>query len=298
MNFDQIGYFLAVVDHKGINAAASALNVPQPTISGSIRALERDLGVLLFHRIGRGIVLSSAGHSLVGSARRLLRDVVTAEGSLVDAAGRPRGRLDIATMAPLAVDPVARLVGAFRRQFPAVAVRITNIRHEADSAGLVRDGHCEIAISLLPVPDKDLVVRKLGEQEYWLVLPPGATLPSAYPLPLSALPDIPHVIVPKDSSQAVGEIEAAIATAGRSITPAVVIDHREARLPLVMAGVGATFLPRSMAKAAAARGATVRAVEPKISRPFGLIFSDTSLSPAGRAFVHLAGAASAGPTSS
>src|SRR5260370_14937079 len=127
MALHQIGYFLAVVDHNGINAAASTLDLPQPTISGSIRALERDLGVPLLHRVGRGMVLTSAGHSLVGPARRMLRDVVTAESSLVDAAGRPRGRLDIATMPPLAVDPVARLVGAFRREYPGVAVRIGNL---------------------------------------------------------------------------------------------------------------------------------------------------------------------------
>lgn len=289
MDFHQIRYFLAVVDHNGINAAASKLNLPQPTISGSIRALERDLGVPLFHRIGRGMVLTSAGHSLVGPARRLLRDVVTAEGSLLDVAGRPQGRLDIATMPPLAVDPVARLVGAFRRHYPTVAVRIGNIRHETDSAALIRDGHSEIAMSLLPVPDVDgLTIRKLGEQEYWLVLPPGTALPPDDPLPLSALPDIPHVIVPIGSSQAVGEIESALAAAGRSVTPAVVIDHREARLPLVMAGAGATFLPRPIAEAAGRRGATVRAVTPKISRSFGLMFSETALSPAGRAFVRLA----------
>ncbi|MGW5106100.1 LysR family transcriptional regulator [Nocardia sp. NPDC004123] len=288
MDLHQIEYFLAVVDHNGVNAAASALDLPQPTISGSIRALERDLDVLLFHRIGRGMVLTSAGHSLVGPARRILRDVVTAEGSLVDAAGRQRGRLDIATMPALAVDPVARLVGAFRREYPAVAVRITNLRHEAESSALIRDGHSEIVVSLLPIPDSDgLVVRELGEQEFWLVLPPGSDLPPADPLPLSALPDVPHVIVPKSSSQAVGEIEDAIAAAGRSIIPSVVIDHREARLPLVMAGAGATFLPRSMAEAASARGATVRAVQPKISRPFGLIFHDKALSPAGRAFLRL-----------
>lgn len=289
MDLHQIKYFLAVVDHNGINAAATVLDVAQPTISQAIQGLERELGVPLFHRIGRGMVLTSAGHSLVGPARRILRDVVAAEGSLVDAAGRPRGRLDIFTMPALSADPVARLVGAFRKEFPKVSIRIGDLRDEATATSLIREGHCEIVVCHLPAMDQaGLDVCELGVQEYWLVLPPGSAAPADDPLPLSALPDIPQVTVPRGSSLAVGEIERAVAAAGRAISPSVVVEHREARLPFVLAGVGATFLERSMAEAAAARGAVVRSLEPRISRGYGLVYDCAALSPAGRAFVELA----------
>ncbi|MGH3520057.1 MAG: LysR family transcriptional regulator [Haloechinothrix sp.] len=288
MDLHQIEYFLAVVDHNGINAAATALDLAQPTISQAIRGLERELGVELFHRIGRGMVLTSAGHTLVGPARRILRDVVAAEGSLVDAAGRPRGRLDILAMPALSADPVARLVGAFRREFPKVFIRIGDLRDEALGASLIRDGHCEIVVCHLPNPDSaGLDVCELGVQEWWLVFPPGSQPPPEDPLPLSALPDGPHVVVPRGGSQA-GEIEQAVAAAGRVIRPAAVVQHREARLPFVLAGVGGTFLERSMAEASVARGAVVRAVEPRISRAYGLMYDSSALSPAGRAFVELA----------
>jgi DNA-binding transcriptional LysR family regulator len=289
VDLHQIKYFLAVVDHNGINAAATVLDVAQPTISQAIQGLERELGVPLFHRIGRGMVLTSAGHSLVGPARRILRDVVAAEGSLVDAAGRPRGRLDIFTMPALSADPVARLVGAFRKEFPKVSIRIGDLRDEATATSLIREGHCEIVVCHLPAMDQaGLDVCELGVQEYWLVLPPGSAAPADDPLPLSALPDIPQVTVPRGSSLAVGEIERAVAAAGRAITPSVVVEHREARLPFVLAGVGGTFLERSMAEAAAARGAVVRSLEPRISRGYGLVYDCAALSPAGRAFVELA----------
>ncbi|WP_188189707.1 LysR family transcriptional regulator [Nonomuraea sp. SYSU D8015] len=292
MDLHQIKYFLAVVDHNGINAAAAVLDVAQPTVSQAIQGLERELGVPLFHRIGRGVVLTSAGHSLVGPARRILRDVVAAEGSLVDAAGRPRGRLDVFAMAALSADPVARLVGAFRREFPKVSIRIGDLRDETAAASLIREGHCEIVVCHLPAMDcAGLAVRELGVQEYWLVLPPGSaplsdSLPD--PLPLAELPDLPQVTVPRGSSLAVGEIEQAVAAAGRAIRPSVVVEHREARLPFVLAGVGATFLERSMAEAAAARGAVVRSLEPRISRAYGLVYDPAALSPAGRAFVGVA----------
>ncbi|MEV0149893.1 MULTISPECIES: LysR family transcriptional regulator [unclassified Nonomuraea] len=289
MDLHQIQYFLAVVDHNGVNAAATVLDVAQPTISHAIQGLERELGVPLFHRIRRGMVLTSAGHSLVGPARRVLRDVVAAEGSLVDAAGRPRGRLDVFAMPALSADPVARLVGAFRREFPKVSIRIGDLRDEAMATSLIREGHCEIVVCHLPATDPaGLDVHELGVQEYWLVLPPGSPVPADDPLPLSELPDIPQVTVPRGSSLAVGEIEQAVAAAGRAISPSVVVEHREARLPFVLAGLGATFLERSMAEAAAARGAVVRSLKPGISRAYGLVYDSGALSPAGRAFVELA----------
>ncbi|MER5179096.1 LysR family transcriptional regulator [Streptomyces sp. NPDC002896] len=289
MDLHQMEYFLAVVDHNGINAAARALDLAQPTVSQAVQGLERELGVPLFHRIGRGMVLTSAGHSLVGPARRILRDVVSAESALVDAAGRTRGRLDIYAMPALSADPVARLVGALRKEFPNVSVRIGDLRDESSAATLLKEGHCEIVVCQLPMADAgDLAVCELGVQEYWLVFPPDTPVPEADPLPLSAVPDIRHVVVPRGSSQAVSEIEQALAAAGRTIAPSVVVEHREARLPFVLAGVGATFFERPTAEAARARGAVVRSVEPRISRAYGLVYDPAGLSPAGRAFVDLA----------
>lgn len=288
MELHQVEYFLAVVDHDGINAAASALGLARPTVSRAIRVLERDLDVELFHRVGRGMVLSSAGHALVGPARRMLRTVVSAQGAVVDAAGKPRGRLDLVAFASLAAEPVARLVGAFRRENPGVSVRIGDLRVEAAASSMIRDGHGEIVCCHLPALDSvDLEVHELGTQEWCLVFPPGSDVPPDDPMPLSGLPDLPQVIVPRGGSQA-GEIERAVRRAGRGIRPAAVLQNREARLPFVLAGVGATFLERSLAEDAVARGAVVRDIEPRISRSYGLVFDPAALSPAGQAFVRSA----------
>lgn len=288
MDLHQIESFVAVVDHNGVNAAAVALGLAQPTVSHAVRSLERELGVPLFHRIGRGMVLTSAGHSLVGPARRILRDVVAAEGSWVGTAGRPGGRLDILAMPALSANPVARLVGAFRRTYPEVSVRIGDLHDETVGAALVRDGHCEIAVCHLPAPGSaDLEHCELGTQEWWLVLPPGTPSTLEDPLPLAALPDVPQIVAPRGFPQT-DEVERAVAEAGRTLRPVVIVQHREARLPFVLAGVGASFMERSMAEAAAARGAVARAVDPPISRAFGLVYDPAALSYAARAFVGLA----------
>ena len=69
MDTRKLKYFLAVVDHDGFNRAAEHLLIAQPSLSQTIASLEKELGVPLFHRIGRRAVLSEAGKELVGPAR-------------------------------------------------------------------------------------------------------------------------------------------------------------------------------------------------------------------------------------
>ena len=118
MELQQLRYALAVVEHGTFTAAAEACFVAQPSLSHAIRTLERDLGVELFHRIGRRAQLTSAGEAFVPAARQVLRavDAVRAEvGAVVDLI---TGRLDLVALPTLAVDPVATLVGAFRKALP------------------------------------------------------------------------------------------------------------------------------------------------------------------------------------
>lgn len=283
----QVEYFLAVVDHSGINAAAGALSLAQPTISQAIRTLERELGVPLFHRVGRGMVLTSAGQAFLGPARRILRDVVSAEGALVDACGLPRGRLDIQVAPPVAVDPAAHLIGRFRQLYPNVSVRVGDFRDEDAGLSLVREGHCELLLAQLPVAHGDLTVHELGRCEYWLVFPPGTELPPGGTMKLVELPDLPLIIVPKGASGRT-HIERALSAAGKRTHPSVIVQHREAMVPLVLDGVGATITVRAQAERAAARGAVIRAVDPPITLPHGVLYDPAQLSPAGQAFLELA----------
>jgi DNA-binding transcriptional LysR family regulator len=288
VHLNHVRYFLAVVDHQGINAAAMALRLAQPTVSQAIRELERELGVELFHRLGRGMVLSSAGYAFSGPARRILRDVVAAEGALPDAAGQLLGRLDITTPASLSADPVARLVSGFRCSHPKVFVRIGNLDSAEDGPSLIKQGDCEIVICYLPVPaTAGLRVRRLNTQEYCIAFPPGTDLPPEDPLPLAALPDIPLVVVRRGNAHA-SEIEQVVAAAGASRRPAAVVENPQARLPFVLVGVGGTFLPRAVADDAVSQGLVVRATHPPIRWDYGLVYDESALSPAGRAFVELA----------
>ncbi|AZG45679.1 LysR family transcriptional regulator [Gordonia insulae] len=292
MELRQVEYFLAVVEHEGIGGAAGALGVAQPTVSQALRALERELGVQLFHRIGRGMVLSSAGRTMVGPARQIVRDVGVVEDLLAASEGELTGRLEILTFPAIASGAIVELIAEFRRRYPRVAVRFGELRDETQAAAVLEDGHCEFVVAHLPIAGEGLEVVVLGEQEFVLLYPPGTSLPDG-PIALQDLPTSPMVFVPRGQSVA-DEIEEQIRVGGVRPPLAVLSEHREERLPMVLAGIGGTIVERSAAESVADR-AVMRSVEPRIARPFAIAYDPAALSPVGHAFVELLSEQPSGP---
>ncbi len=284
MELRQVEYFLAVVENKGIGGAASALGVAQPTVSQALRALERELGVQLFHRIGRGMVLSAAGRTMVGPARQIVRDMDAVDDLLSASEDELAGHLEILAFAATAVGPVVDLVARFRAAYPRVSVRLGELRDETRAASAIEDGHCEFAVAHLPIAGDDLEVIVIGEHEHVLVYPPGTDVPEG-PIPLNNLPAIPMVFVPRGYSVA-DEFEEAIRVGGVRPPLAVLSEIREERLPMVESGIGGTLLERSVAESAD-EPVVIREIEPNVVRPFAIAFHPPSLSAVGQAFVDL-----------
>lgn len=287
MDERRLRYFLAVVEDGGVTRAARRLHVAQPSLSQSLRALERELGAELFHRVGRGLRLTAAGEALVGPARQALRTLDAARAAVGEVAELAAGTLQVAALATLAVDPLSALIGGFRRAHPGVVVRVREPESAAALSTLVRAGECELGIAHLPLPQESLRTVALGEQELLFVLPPGSESGGA--LAPATLREVPLVVSPPGTStrmlleQALQAVE---------VTPRIAVetDTREAIVPLVLAGAGAALLPATLAEEAARRGAIVRAARPRIVRHIGLVQRDGPLSPAARAFSALAAA--------
>lgn len=294
MDLHHLRYFLAVIDHGSIKAAAGAVGVAQPSISQALRALEHELHTPLFRRIGRGMVPTSAGHALVGPARKILRDIATAGGAAPDAEGNLRGHLDIRSLASVSSGTLPALVAEFRQRHPRVSIAIGDLADESTAAAPLRNAMCEVVVTHLPFDqsmalaegDRVLDVLELGTQEYWIAYPPGAAAPESDPMAWDEV-DTPMVAVPQGGSHA-DEILRMLSPAQQTRRAAAILENREARLAFALAGVGATWIERSMAAIARDRGAQVRAVTPRLSVPYGLVFDRDALSPAAAAFVELA----------
>jgi DNA-binding transcriptional LysR family regulator len=277
----QIQYFLAVVEHGGFSRAASALDVSQPTLSQSVKSLERELGADLFHRAAHGVVLSAAGQALVGPARQLMRGVRAARTSV----GVRRGDAVVELIAspPLGVEPGAALVGSFLSTHPGVEVRVE--RHDIDDEvpAMVRDGTGELGLAYLPASRLGLVEIGLGEHELRLTFPPESE-PGPDPLPLATLGGTPVVGIPRGAAGR-DLVEAALRAAGARTRLVMELSQRDMVVELVLAGVGAAFMPITAADEARARGAVVRSTDPPIRRGYGLVHRPAPLSTAAAAFV-------------
>jgi DNA-binding transcriptional LysR family regulator len=285
MNLQQVAYVIAAADLGSFTRAAASIPVTQPSLSQGIRTLERELGSPLFDRIGRQVQLTAAGRAFLGPARRLLRDAAVARDAVSDVAGLRAGRLDLVTLHTLAVDPLATMVGAFRARHPGVAVHIAEPAAADAAIEGVHDGAYEVGLVELPAAP-GLVVHELAAQELLAVCPPDTVVVDGR-IPVHRLAGMPLITTPVSTATR-RLVDDACATAGVSPTVAVETGHREALLPLVLAGAGTTFLPSPRAQIAIAQGAVVASVDPPLNRTVGLIHREGPLSPAAAAFVDVA----------
>jgi DNA-binding transcriptional LysR family regulator len=281
----QLEYFLAVVEHGGFTNAARVLHVAQPSLSHAIAALEAEVGGRLFHRLPHGTVLTPAGTALVGPARQVARDLVTATASVHAVLGLSGGRLDIVAQTTLAVDPLAAMIGRFLAEHPQVTVRVTDPERGSDVDRMVRTGQCELGLVSASRSGGDLDGIDLAERELRLVLPPDTTTTGRRGAP--ELGTLRFVVTPEGTSTR-DILEEAVRDRGGEPRIAVETAHRAMIVPLVLAGAGAALLPPPMAADAEAKGAVVRQIRPKLHYRGRLLWRAGPLSPAAESFVELA----------
>jgi LysR family nitrogen assimilation transcriptional regulator len=286
MELRQLEYVLAVIDHGGVTRAAEALHVAQPTLSQGVRTLERELGVELFERIGRGVRLSVAGRAFEPAARRAVRDADDARLAATEVLGLRAGRLTVIALPTLVVEPLVRWIGAFRGAYPGITVHVHHAE-EADAVpARVGDGRADLGLGDVDPPSAGLHVEHAFDQDLVAICPPGFDV--ADEVPLRRLASLPIVVTPPGTSTR-RLVDAAFEEFGRKPEVAVEVDQREAILPLVLAGAGISFVPRRIGEQARAAGAVVARTRPMLRRRVGLIRRDGIPGPIAAAFVATVG---------
>jgi LysR family carnitine catabolism transcriptional activator len=287
MDLRQIDYVLAVVERGSFTKAAASMQVSQPSLSDGIRRLETELGVRLFHRLGRSVELTDAGRAFVGPARQLTRDRDAVFESVATVRDLQSGTLDIVALPTLAADPLGRLVGGFRKANPGISVRIAAPEDDGAVVAMVLDGRSELGLTELRTHRDELVGVSLERQELVAVCPPRTRLATSGRLPVARLRGMPLVTTPPGTSTR-DLLDRALASAGVEPYIAVETSQREAIAPLVLSGAGTSFLPARLAEPLAAQGAVVARLVPTLTRTIGLVHRPSPLTPAARAFVELA----------
>ena len=289
MDVRQLRYFLAVVDHGGFNRAAEHLLIAQPSLSQTIKGLEQELGVPLFHRAGRKAVLSEAGRELVGPARLVVRDLDAARAAVDELKGVRSGRLDVSAMPSPGVEPLTSMIAAFSRSYPAVTVNVEAAFTLDDVLESVRSGSSEIGVlgSERPVRAAGVDVMPIERQPLVLIMrPESGDLGREGAVRRSELGG-QRVIVSQRGSLMRRVVDDILAS-GVPVEIAVEVAHRTSILPLVLAGVGHAILPSSWATLAEHSGLRVARIEPEAVLHVAVVSRPEDLTPSARAFLAVA----------
>src|SRR5919108_2030348 len=124
MELGRLRVFQAVAEAGSFSRAARALYLSQPAVTQHIQALEAELGVPLFDRLGRHIALTPAGASLAQHVPQILGLVRAAEVAAREAGGEASRTLRLGVSETLATYVLPPLLGEFQRRVPNAELRL------------------------------------------------------------------------------------------------------------------------------------------------------------------------------
>lgn len=157
MDWDKLRIFHSVADAGSFTNAANALNLSQSAISRQVSTLEHDLGVTLFSRHARGLILTEQGETLYQTVHDVLLKLDAVKNKLTDSKERPEGKLRITTTVGLGTGWLTNRIHEFLELYPDVTLDINLVNEELDLT--TRQADC--AIRLRQPSQVDIIQRKL-----------------------------------------------------------------------------------------------------------------------------------------
>lgn len=273
VNLKQLQYFVQVARHGSVSHAATALRMGQPALSRHIRALEVELRRSLFHRNGRGVVLTDAGARFLSHAQGALGQLEIARAALEETDGDLVGRVSVGMPPSVARALTVPLVRAFQMRFGKARIAIT----EGLSTTLqeqVLNGRVDLAVMHNPAPSGLLHIEPLVDESLYLLSPPGDPAPfqRADTATLKELAGL-RLIFPAQPHPIRSQIEAQAQRIDLALDVALEIEALSTIPHLVQAGCGHAVVPESVLWAGwpGAEPATRQLVRPLLKGRLALV---------------------------
>jgi DNA-binding transcriptional LysR family regulator len=256
MELRQVETFHAVATERSFSRAAAKLGYVQSSVSAQVSALERELGVPLFDRLGRRIALTDAGEVMFAHSGDLLALAERTREAVVDSgvgSGEVTGSLTVSSPETLLTYRLPKLLALFHERHPKVrlSVRPSAIGRLVGSARkAVEEGRVDVAFVLDEPPGDrgrpaDLAVETLIAEEVTVIAPashPLASAPTVLPQDLRGetvlLPE-----APESGCAYRGQFERQLGSAGVVPPEAMEFQSIEAVKQCVAAGMGVSVLP-------------------------------------------------------
>lgn len=170
MNIRDLKYLVAVADLRHFGKAAEACFVSQPTLSGQLKKLEEELGIVLFERSARAVMPTPVGERIVAQARRVLDEVADIESLALAARDPLAGPLHVGAIHTISPYVMPEVMAPLRRDCPQMQL----ILHEDITANLTRDlldHKLDAALLATPVEEAELEALPLYDEPFCFAHP-------------------------------------------------------------------------------------------------------------------------------
>ena len=176
MEIRQLKAFLAIAEAKTFTAGARRVNVTQAAISMQIRQLEDEVGLPLFTRTPRRVILTEAGEYLLERARKILREHDSALAEIAEVAGAEYGRLRIGSASgTFAMNQLPVIMQRLKEKFPNSELSVSSGTSQR-LVDRIMHGETDVAFISLPVDNSNISTESLFSDEIVAVAHPGHPL--------------------------------------------------------------------------------------------------------------------------
>lgn len=169
MNIRDLEYLAALAEHKHFRRAADACHVSQPTLSGQIRKLEDELGIILLERTSRKVLFTQSGLVLVEQAKKILREVKVFREMASNQGKEMTGPLHIGVIPTLGSYLFPHILPAIKEAFPELELFLyetqTNLLAEQ-----LESGHLDCAIVAATIETEPFIKVPLFQEKMLLAV--------------------------------------------------------------------------------------------------------------------------------
>ncbi|HZI19198.1 MAG TPA: LysR family transcriptional regulator [Pyrinomonadaceae bacterium] len=257
MDIRQLKAFVAIAETRTFTAAAERVHVTQAAISMQIRQLEQEVGLPLFIRTPRRVVLTEAGERLLQRAHLILREHDAALAELAELAGAEHGRLRIGSASGMvSAEALPAILRRMRRSHPQADVTVTS-GTSAELVGKILSGELDMAFVSLPVQARNIETELLSRDQLVAIASPRHPHADKKVISAFALAG-ERLILGERGGNTRRLIDEFFADAGLRPTVAMELSRQAAIKNMVAADMGVGIVPLSTARDEVERGRLVR----------------------------------------
>ncbi len=243
MDLHQIEIYCTLIKLRSFSRAAEALFLTQPTVSGHIKNLETELGVMLLDRLGKRVVPTEEGEILYRYGQKLLMLRDHARQEIEAVSGRMSGILKIGGSTIPGGYILPELIGAFKKEYPLLSVQLM-IDDTAKVTQAVKDGELCIGVVGARVSDGHLESHAFLPDELVVAVPTGHHWEHKKIISVEALKSEPFILR-EEGSGTRRIMEEYLAKAGVSLSDlntVAIVGSSDAVRQAVKAGLGVSIL--------------------------------------------------------